>query len=218
MKARILCVEGRKAVNSSFVPGLRKKGFIVETVSTGNEAVERLFDVDPDLVVINAATLRTSGKRICRAIREKVDSLPIIIINGPDQAQVGEIYANEVLTLPFTTRKLINRMAPFIPGEGESVLHFGSIRLDLERKQVRCHGKETHLTPRLVHLLRLLIEHAGEVVERDSLFREVWKTAYTGDTRTLDVHISWLREAIEENPRKPIYVKTIRKVGYRLDA
>ena len=218
MKAHILWVEGRKTDNSTFVPGLRKKGFVVETVSTGNEAVERLFDIDPDLVVVNAASIRTSGKRICRAIRDKVDSLPIIIINGPEQILVGESCANEVLTLPFTTRKLINRMSPFIPGEGESVLHIGPIRLDLERKQVRCHGKETHLTPRLVHLLQLLVEHHGEVIGREYLFREVWKTAYTGDTRTLDVHVSWLRQAIEENPRKPVYLKTVRKVGYRLDA
>jgi DNA-binding response OmpR family regulator len=89
--------------------------------------------------------------------------------------------------------------------------------LDLERKRVRCQGKEARLTPRMTHLLQVLMRHPGEVLEREQLFREVWKTEYMGDTRTLDVHISWLREAIEEDPHKPHLLKTIRGVGYRLD-
>jgi DNA-binding response OmpR family regulator len=96
-------------------------------------------------------------------------------------------------------------------------LHIGSIRLDLERKRVRCQGREAFLTPRLVHLLHTLMQHPGEVIDRKQLFREVWNTEYTGDTRPLDVHISWLRQAIEEDPRKPHILKTIRGVGYRLD-
>ena len=93
----------------------------------------------------------------------------------------------------------------------------GSISLDLERNMVHSKSKETTLTPRLVHLLKVLMERAGEVVARDDLFRKVWKTEYIGDTRTLDVHISWLRRAIEEDPRNPQLLKTIRGVGYRLD-
>jgi DNA-binding response OmpR family regulator len=87
----------------------------------------------------------------------------------------------------------------------------------VDGKRVRCQGKEERLTPRLTHLLQTLMEHAGEVIEREKLFSEVWKTEYTGDTRTLDVHISWLRQAIEEDPRNPRFLKTIRGVGYRLD-
>ena len=98
------------------------------------------------------------------------------------------------------------------------MIHVGSIRLDLDRKRVRCHGREATLTPRLTHLLKTLMEHPGEALEREYLFRIVWNTEYMGDTRTLDVHISWLRRAIEENPRKPRLLKTIRGVGYRLDA
>ena len=84
-------------------------------------------------------------------------------------------------------------------------------------KRVRCQGREARLTPRLVRILRILMQHPGEVVERAVLFRHVWDTEYTEDTRTLDVHISWLRQAIEEDPRKPQFLKTIRGVGYRLD-
>ena len=97
-------------------------------------------------------------------------------------------------------------------------MNSGPIHLDLERRQVRCEDRETHLTPRLTRLLRMLMENTGEVLERKQLFRRVWKTEYTGDTRTLDVHISWLRSAIEKDPRRPKYLKTIRGVGYRLDA
>jgi DNA-binding response OmpR family regulator len=82
---------------------------------------------------------------------------------------------------------------------------------------VRSLGKSTKLTPRLVTLLQMLMEHHGEVVERETLFKKVWETNYTGDTRTLDVHISWLRRAIELDPEKPKFLKTIRGVGYRLD-
>jgi DNA-binding response OmpR family regulator len=82
---------------------------------------------------------------------------------------------------------------------------------------VRCQGRETHLTPRLVELLQILMQHPGEVIERDGLFRQVWKTEYTRDTRTLDVHISWLRRVLEADPRRPRFLKTIRGVGYRLD-
>ena len=93
----------------------------------------------------------------------------------------------------------------------------GPIKLDVERNQVQCEEKEARLTPRLVSLLKILMRHPGEVLEREDLFRKVWNTEYTGDTRTLDVHISWLRRAIEEDPRNPHLLKTIRGVGYRLD-
>jgi DNA-binding response OmpR family regulator len=201
----------------SFVPSLRKKEYLVEIVPTGNAAVARLVEVDPDLVVVNAASLRSSGKRICNEIREKSSELPIVLIVSPEHANSGVATANVILELPFTSRKLLNRIAPLLPGDGKNILHVGFIRLDLELKRVRCLGREARLTPRLTHLLRVLLLHAGEAVERQRLFSEVWDTQYTGDTRTLDVHISWLREAIEENPRQPQFLKTIRGVGYRLD-
>lgn len=190
----------------------------MEIVPTGNAALERLVEVDPDLVVVNAASLRSSGKRICNEIREKFDELPIILIVSPDHTLTGVSSANVVLELPFTSRKLLNRIIRLLPGDGKNVLHVGYIRLDLELKRVRCRGREARLTPRLCHLLQVLLLHAGEAVDRQRLFSEVWDTQYTGDTRTLDVHISWLREALEEDPRRPQFLKTIRGIGYRLDA
>jgi len=112
---------------------------------------------------------------------------------------------------------LINRINPFVPGNGEKQLNAGPIRLDLERNLVSCEGREVHLTPRMSRLLQIFMQRPGEMLERERLFREVWSTEYTEDTRTLDVHISWLRQALEADPRKPRFLKTIRRVGYRLD-
>ena len=218
MKAKILWIEGKRADSPSFVPGLQQKGYQVEVVTTGNAAIERLPDVNPALAVINAVSLRTSGKTICRSLREKMINLPIIIITGPDQPAPSDACANVTLQLPFTQRKLINRISSLIPGSGDSMLRAGRLRLDLERRHVHCEGKDARLTPRLASILQILMQHAGEVVEREQLFKEVWKTKYTGDTRTLDVHMSWLRHAIEEDPRHPRFLKTIRGVGYRLDS
>ena len=217
MKARILWIEGKRADSPSFVPGLRKKGYAVETVASGDEALAALPGLDPDLIVVNAASLRTSGKRICRSMRTKSNGTAVVLITDPDRPPVGDGSADVILTLPFTQRKLLNRIRPLLPGEGANLLHVGPIRLDLERRRVRCQGRDATLTPRLAQLLKIFLTHPGEALERERLFREVWNTKYTGDTRTLDVHISWLRQALEEDPRRPVFLKTIRGVGYRLD-
>jgi DNA-binding response OmpR family regulator len=217
IKARILWIEGKRGESPPFVSGLRKKGIIVETVSSGDEAISRLLDFDPDLVVINAASMRTSGKRTSLALRTKAHGTPILQILAADQKVPSDPNVDVVLSLPFTQRKLLNRIGPLIPGDSENLLHVGPVRLDMERKRVRCLGREATLTPRLAQLLKQFLEHPGEVIERGLLFREIWNTEYTGDTRTLDVHISWLRQAIEENPHEPRFLKTIRGLGYRFD-
>jgi len=216
MSDSLLVIEGRHADIPSFANELQKKGYEVHTATSGNGAVTRLEKINPSLVVVNAASLRSTGFRICQAIREKNSKYPIILVLAKE-AKVGKDLADAVLVLPFTVQKLANRIKPLLPGDGKNVLHAGPIRLDVEHRRVKCLGKNTRLTPRLVTLLQLLIDKHGEVVERESLFKKVWDTNYTGDTRTLDVHISWLRRAIELDPLKPKFLKTIRGVGYRLD-
>ena len=125
--------------------------------------------------------------------------------------------ADIILFLPFTPQKLINRIRHLLPEDVKNSVHAGAVRLDMDKKIVRCQGKRSRLTPRLVSLLKILIEHPGEVLERKILFSKVWETDYTEDTRTLDVHISWLRHAIESDPDHPKFIKTVRGVGYRLD-
>lgn len=214
--ATILIIEGRHAEIPSFATDLQKKGFDVETANSGSDAISRLKKIAPHLVVVNAASLRSSGVRICRSLRDKNDKLPIILVLEEGKT-VSKDSADVILNLPFTVQKLSNRIKPLLPGDGKNVVQSGPIRLDTGRRRVRCLGKNSKLTPRLVTLLQTLMDHHGEVIERENLFKKVWETDYTGDTRTLDVHISWLRRAIELDPLKPKFLKTIRGVGYRLD-
>jgi len=217
MIAKILWIQGKRAFGPPLIPGMQEKGYVIETVSTGSEALEQLLVVDPDVIVLNAASMRSTGVRICRLLRDQADSLPIVVISASENPANKNLCANVVLALPFTTRKLVNRIKPLLPGDEKDMLRAGPIQLDVKTKRVLCQGRLTSLTPRLVHLLKMLMEHQGEALQRERLFREVWNTEYTGDTRTLDVHISWLRRALEEDPRKPQFLRTIRGVGYRLD-
>jgi DNA-binding response OmpR family regulator len=217
MTAKILLIEGKRADHASFGAGLTKKGYQVDSAPNGNAALNRLVYIDPDLVVIDAASLRTSGRRICQSLRKELDGMPIVLIVDATHDSDEKVEADVVLSLPFTVQKLINRIKPLLPVDETNLLHVGPIRLDLDQRRVRCLGKHGKLTPRLVTLLKLLMERRGEVVERENLFKAVWDTEYTADTRTLDVHISWLRQALEVDPRHPRFLKTVRGVGYRLD-
>ena len=215
-KTTLLVIEGRYAEIPSFANDLQKKGFDVVTFQNGGQAVSKLRQTNPSLAVINAASLRSTGSRICLSLRKKDSKIPIILILEKER-HVDKELADSVLALPFTVQKLVNRVKALMPGDGNNVINVGPIRLDLEHRRVRCLGKNTKLTPRLITLLQILMDKHGELVEREALFKKVWETNYTGDTRTLDVHISWLRRAIELDPDNPKFLKTIRGVGYRLD-
>jgi len=215
-KATLLVIEGRHAEIPSFAVDLQKKGFDVVSAQNGSEAVAQLKQTNPSLVIVNAPSLRSTGIRICLSIRKKDAKIPIILIIEKEKAVDKEL-ADSLLSLPFTVQKLVNRIKALMPGDGNNVVSVGPIRLDLENRRVRSLGKNTKLTPRLITLLQILMDKHGEVVEREALFKRVWETNYTGDTRTLDVHISWLRRAIELDPDNPKFLKTIRGVGYRLD-
>lgn len=215
-KATLLVIEGRHAEIPSFATDLQKKGFDVVSAQNGSEAVSQLKQTNPSLVIVNAPSLRSTGIRICLSIRKKDAKIPIILI-VENEKPVDKELADSVLALPFTAQKLVNRVKALMPGDGNNVVSVGPIRLDLENRRVRSLGKNTKLTPRLITLLQILMDKHGEVVEREALFKKVWETNYTGDTRTLDVHISWLRRAIELDPDNPKFLKTIRGVGYRLD-
>ncbi|NJN44720.1 MAG: response regulator transcription factor [Anaerolineae bacterium] len=217
MQAKVLWIESGPA-NDTFIPTLRKKGYLITIVSTGKGALEKIPVLSPHIVVINAASLRSNGSRICQNIRSSSNGLPILLIANPEHPiSDDDVPVNVVLNLPFTPRKLVNRINPLLPQKNSDLLKTGPITLNLEHNLVQCGDKETQLTPRLIQLLKMFLEKPGVVLEREKLFKQVWNTDYIGDTRTLDVHISWLRKAIEEDPRKPELLKTIRGVGYRLD-
>jgi DNA-binding response OmpR family regulator len=166
----LLVIEARHAEIPSFAADLQKKGFDVQTVQNGATAVSKLREVNPSLVVVNAASLRSTGLRICQSLREKNARIPVVLILARGNSIEKEDAADAVLSLPFTVQKLVNRIKPLLPGDGKNVLNAGPVRLDVEHRRVRSLGKSTKLTPRLVTLLQMLMEHHGEVVERETLF------------------------------------------------
>lgn len=213
----ILWAGKRRADIPSFVPDLEAKGYIVTFVSTGKDALDKLAKNKPDVMVVDAASMRTTGSRICKTVNAKYPSLPLILINTPSNLPTNEIKANVQLVHPFTIRKLENRILPFAPSDGKNLLKAGPIQLDLERQVIRCNKKEEHVTPRMANLLKMLIDQKGKVIDREKLFSKIWNTNYTEDTRSLDVHINWLRKIIEKNPKKPRLLITVRGKGYKLD-
>ncbi len=218
MSGKILVIEGKRAERSSFVGGLTKKGFRVISVPSGNAALNKLEKEQPEIIVIDADSMRTSGKRICQSLRSAAQRTPIILILGNGVNEKDEFEADVIMHLPFTLQKLLNRIKVLLPIKlSNDVMKAGPIDLDLVHRFVKVNEKQISLTPRLTRLLQALMQNPGQVFGRDELFKFVWETDYIGDTRTLDVHVSWLRNLIEEDPRHPDFIKTVRGVGYRLD-
>jgi DNA-binding response OmpR family regulator len=215
--AKILLVEGKRNDRTSFYGGLSAKGHQVKSVLSGSAGTKLLHEFMPDIIIIDAASLRSSGKRIAATLKEKAPRIPMLLLLEAGGDMGSDTGAEVVLFQPFTLQKLLNRIKPFLPQEPKNGLTAGPIVLDLETRSVRCNDHQASLTPRLVSLLKALMDLPGQVISRDLLFSHVWETEYFGDTRTLDVHISWLRHAIEDDPRHPRYIKTVRGKGYRLD-
>lgn len=213
----VLIVEGRRGDHSSFAEELDEKGYHVTRALSGRAGLDVLDEVNPNVIVVDAASLRTSGIRICQSFRKAEAELPIILIVTKDVSLPEVVDANLVLRMPFTIQKLVNRLQAYHETDEKFILRAGPIELNIKTQLVTCEDRQTKLTPRLADILQILMKNNGKVVERNPLFTKVWDTNYTGDTRTLDVHISWLRQAIEEDPRNPQFIKTKRGVGYILD-
>ncbi len=217
MKHQILLVEGKRADRPSFLGGLSRKGYEVESLPNGASAKKAIQSMNPHAIIIDAASMRTSGTRICTSLKADCQDTPVFLIVAEDQQDVDDTCADQVLRLPFTLQKLLNRLRPYLNMHGNKKLECGPIKLDMKDRWVHCNGKQTRLTPRLFSLLELLMRHPGEVLQREDLFKQIWETDYLGDLRSLDVHISWLRQAVEDDPRNPKFIRTERGIGYMLE-
>jgi DNA-binding response OmpR family regulator len=214
-RAKILLVEGTHR-QYSFALALTRHYDVIMAAS-GKQAVSLAGMVEPEIIILNAATMRTSGDRICSSLRARAnENVPIIHIREENSNHHGDSDADLVLRMPFTARKLMNRIQRFLDDQEGEIIHAGTLHLNLKSHVLTSPGGETRLTPKMAALLKLFIRHPDEVLTRDVLMQEVWETDYMGDTRTLDVHIRWLREAVEKNPSKPQHIITVRGVGYRL--
>jgi DNA-binding response OmpR family regulator len=210
----ILLIEKESSRAPTFAAALQRKGYAVHVAPTGTAALHSACT--PALVILNAASLGSSGVRICRSLRQKV-AAPIIhiLVGQPRIPSAGEPSADIHLMLPFTPRKLINCIKRLMPIAPRDLIAAGPIAFAPEARVVQAHGRETRLTPRTASLLQVFLSHPGETLDRGYLMRQVWKTDYVGDTRTLDVHVRWVREAIEVEPASPRHLLTQRGVGYR---
>jgi len=215
--SRILLIESGRASAPSLAPILEKKGYRVQIHHKVDGAIVLAQKDGPDLVVLDAASMQASGARMCRSLRSGLNGVPILLVSpkGTDPESIQG--ASVVLVQPFTPRKLINRVTRLLPGDARYLLEAGPIRLNLAQRTVRCLSRESRLTPKEARLLEVFLQSPGKLLTRTALIRQVWHTDYTGDTRTLDVHMSWLRRAIEPDPKEPRFLKTIRGMGYRLD-
>jgi DNA-binding response OmpR family regulator len=215
--ANVLLLESERMNAPSFQPALEKRGYTVTVQHSAAAAIKSVHSQHPDVVVLDAASLKTSGARICRQLRANVNGTPILLVadkKNPPDANCG---ASIVLITPFTPRKLLNTVARLLPAEEGASLQVGPIKLNLAQKRIKCGEREEKVTPKQAKLLEMFMRSPGQLLSRRAIIKHVWDTDYIGDTRTLDVHISWLRDVIEPNPRKPRYLKTVRGQGYRLD-
>ncbi len=218
VNATVLLLESERTNAPSFAPALEKRGYDVTVEHSTQSALKRVAALEPDIVILDAASLKTSGARMCRQLRASINGTPILLVadkKNPPDANCG---ATMMLMTPFTPRKLLNTVARLLPAEEGASLQVGPIRLNLAQKRVRCGDREEKVTPKQAKLLEMFMRAPGQLLSRKAIIKHVWDTDYIGDTRTLDVHISWLRDVIEPNPRKPRYLKTVRGQGYRLDS
>jgi DNA-binding response OmpR family regulator len=217
MVAKIFLIESGRVNTQSFAPALEKKGYSVTVHHKLNNALEASKKKKPDFVVLDAASMRTSGTRMCRNLRTAMPKVPVILVAPAGSDEDASSGASLTLVHPFTSRKLINRITRMLPGDESYVLEVAPIKLNLAQRKVFSAGKETRLTPKQSKLLEVFLLNPNRLLTRKALIRLVWHTDYTGDTRTLDVHMSWLRQAVEKDPSSPVLLKTIRGMGYRFD-
>lgn len=214
---RILLVEREGGHNPSFAPSLRRRRIDVVVEYGFLSAIDSIDRHQPDLIVLDAASMKTSGVRMAGQLAEAGDGVPLIrIISAKPRSR--QIRVNEfILIHPFTPRKLVNLASRLMPPDPKHEIRVGHVCADTKGGVVRCHGKCTLLSPKTMAMFLFLQKNRGRLVTRERLMKHVWGTDYTGDMRTIDVHASWLRSAIELDPDSPEYLKTIRGVGYLLD-
>lgn len=212
--AVILLVEGVRPA-SSLAPVLEDKGYLIARASNSKEALSRLRTDEPVLAVVNATTLHTDGQKICVDLRSAMADLPIVIVvrHGTDPERID--CADMVLVRPFTPRKLLNRVMRLLPDSSGEVLRVNDIVLNVDTHYMRVGKTEHRLTPMKSRLLEEFLRHPGETLSREYLMKTVWRTDYAGDTRTIEVHMRWLRQLIEVDAAHPRLLQTVRGIGYR---
>lgn len=231
--SKILIVEDEPALLDTLEYNLTKQGYTPTTAKDGQTAVTLARSLHPDLIVLDIMLPQLDGFEVCRIIRQEMN-VPILMLTARDaevDRVVGlEIGADDYLTKPFSMREFLARVkaqlrrvrldrseAAATPVEESEVYLFENLQLDVTRHQAFLNGKVLLLKPKEFELLLYLGRHKGQVLSRDILMEHVWGWNFSGGSRTVDVHMRWLREKIERNPALPERLITVRGVGYRFE-
>ena len=227
-RLRILLVEDEESFVDALTVGLTREGMDVTVARDGVEAVTLFDRSEYDVVLLDLMLPKLSGLDVCRAIRTRSE-VPIIIVSAKgeevDMVLMLELGADDYVTKPYRLRELVARIRAVQrrreahdgrPDVAE-VIERGRIRMDLEARRCFVGDQEIKLRKKEFALLRLLLENPGRVLTREVLIDRIWGSDYVGDTKTLDVHIKRLRGLIEEDPKNPVNITTVRGVGYRFE-
>ena len=228
MRRKILLIEDEASISEPLERALEREGFDVTVAATASAGRERFRDDRPDLVLLDVMLPDGDGRDLLREIRG-ASRTPVVMLTarGEELERVLglELGADDYVTKPFSAAELAARVRAVLrradappAEEGDDVLEVGDVRMELARHEATLAGETLERTVKEVDLLRMLLEHAGRVVTREQLIRDVWDTSWFGSTKTLDVHVSGLRRKLGDDPAAPRYIRTVRGVGFRFAA
>jgi DNA-binding response OmpR family regulator len=226
MARTILVVDDERTLRETLAESLETEGFTVVQAADGREAVNAFRRSHPDLILLDLMLPELSGTEVCRIIRSE-SGVPILMLTAKsaelDKVVGLELGADDYVTKPFSFRELLARIRALLrrseqqsqSAETETV-ELGPIKVDLAGRRLLRGSEVLAVKPKAFELLAFLIRNAGHVFTRDQLLERVWGYDYAGETRTVDVHVHWLRALIEDDPAIPVYLETVRGVGYVL--
>jgi two-component system, OmpR family, phosphate regulon response regulator PhoB len=230
--SRILIVEDEELIREMVVVALEEEGYEVVTTTDGRSAIEFLKSSESnsgeesfDLVILDLMLPQINGLDVCRLLRHQGNPVPILMISAKgsetDRVLGLEVGADDYLTKPFSMRELVARCRALLRRQRFStvpplpILKYKDVSLNPQECRVLVRGQEVNLSPKEFRLLELFMSYARRVWSREQLLDQVWGPDFVGDSKTVDVHIRWLREKLELDPSRPDYIVTVRGFGYR---
>ncbi|SFS71588.1 response regulator transcription factor [Marininema halotolerans] len=231
MSKKVLVVDDEPSIVKLVQFNLEKEGYQVLVASDGEAALSKVSEEQPDLIVLDLMLPKVDGLEVCKQVRAQNHHLPILMLTAKteefDKVLGLELGADDYMTKPFSPRELTARVKAILrrmeamrqtdENTPNQLLKIGDLIIDIEGYEVRHHQRTIDLTPKEFELLIYLANHRGKVLSRDQLLNAVWDYDYIGDTRIVDVHVSHLREKVEEDSRNPLYIKTVRGIGYKFE-